>query len=204
MRVVVLMDHVWVDSAVAIYSAATLAVIAVSLRPGEAGHWFKTVRWALVVAAVPLVWLIVQLLPFPLGAFSKSVWQSAAAALGTPMLSSTTIDPGLTFLALCRFLSLTVIGIIAAAVSIDRQQAARALVFLGCATLAMSLISLVGYSGGLAFLGRLDSTKLQSAAAAGSIYGMVLFVAIAIWLLSANRFAALAKILAGSFSCSWQ
>src|SRR5258708_35971314 len=111
MRVVVLMDHVWVDAAIAIYRAATLAVVAVSLRPGEAGHWFRTVRWALVVAAVPLVWLMVQLLPFPLGAFSKSVWQSAAAAVGSPMLFSTTIDPGLTPLALCRYLSLSSIVI---------------------------------------------------------------------------------------------
>ena len=82
----------WLVAGLELFIAAMLATVAVTIRPGEAAHFTKTVRWAALIAAMPLFWLIMQLLPLPAGALSGSIWQSAGAALGTPIWSSITVD----------------------------------------------------------------------------------------------------------------
>src|SRR3954452_1995573 len=118
----VFFDSLLMDGLFEFYAAVALATVAFSIRPGEARHWVKTIRWAAALATLPLLWMIIQLLPLPIGALSGSIWQSAASALGTSMWSSKTIDPGLTVMALWGDTSIIAIGGVAAAVSIDRQQ----------------------------------------------------------------------------------
>ena len=43
-------DSLLVDGIVELYTAFVLTMVALSIRPGEAGHWLKTVRWAVVLA----------------------------------------------------------------------------------------------------------------------------------------------------------
>ena len=175
--ILVFFDSLLVDGIVELYTAIALTMVALSVRPGEAGHWVKTIRWAAALAALPILWLIIQLLPLPIGAVSGSIWQSAASALGTPLWSSISIDTGLTLLALCRYASIIAIGFIAAAVSIDRQQAEKLLFVLGFATVAISLISIVLHLGGFAIGDEQGSNGVRAAVAAGSVYGVVLFAA---------------------------
>lgn len=164
-----------VDGLVELYAAAALAVVAFSIRPGEGRHWFNSIRWAVALAALPALWLIIQSLPLPIGALSGSIWQSAASTLGMSMWPSITIDPGLTVLALCRYASLAGIGAVAAAASIDRQHAERVLFALGGAAVAFSLISVVLHLGDWSV-----SKNVRAAATAGSVYGVVLTAAIII------------------------
>ena len=173
-------DRLWADGIVELYVAVTLGIVAVFIRPGEAAFWVKTTRWAIILAAVPLLWMIVQLLPLPIGSISGSIWQSAGSALGTNLWSSITIDPGLTILALCRYASIIAVGIIAAAVSIDRLQAERLFFVLGFAVVVLALLSVVHQLGGFAFLGDRGSDSIRAATLTGSVYGVVLFAALAI------------------------
>lgn len=176
----VFFDSRLVDGLVELYAAAALALVAFSIRPGEARHWVKTIRWAAALGALPALWLIIQLLPLPIGAVSGSLWQSAASALGKPLWSSISVDIGLTLLALFRYVSIIAIGFIAAAVSIDRQQAEKLLFVLGFATVGISLIFVLLHLAGFLAGDGQGSISLRAAAAAGSVYGVVLFTAIAI------------------------
>lgn len=173
-------DRMWVAGAVELYAAVALAVVAVLIRPGEARHWIKTIRLAVILAALPLLWIIVQLLPLPLGSISSSIWQSAGTALGTPLWSSGSVDPGLTLLSLCRYVTLIVIAIIAAAASIDRQQAERVLIALGCATFLMALLSTAVSWGGLPLTDLLGANSALPGGSLASVFGTVLFASIGV------------------------
>ena len=172
-------DGLFVDGVIELYTAIVLILIAFSVRPGEAGHWMKTIRWAIALATLPLLWLGIQLLPLPIGGVSGSIWQSAGSALGKPMSPSMTIDTGLTILAFCRYGSLVAVATIAAAVSIERQRAERLLFALGFATVAIAVIAAVLQLAGFGFDAPSANT-MPAAVAAASVYGVVLFAVITI------------------------
>jgi len=91
------------------------------------------------------------------------------------MWPSISIDPGVTVLALWRYASIIGIGAVAAAASIDRQQAEKVLVALGGTAVALSLISIVLHFGGFE-----SSRGVLAAATTGSVYGVVLTAAVII------------------------
>jgi hypothetical protein len=176
--ILLFLDARWLDAVIEIYSATTLAMVALSLRRGEAGHWIKTIRLPLALAAVPALWMLIQLLPIPIGSVSKSIWQSAAAALGVSLLPSITIDPGLTLMAFCRYASLIAVTAAAAAIAIDRQNAEKLLIALGCAASAIALVWLARIV--VSDRAASQPNGLDAAAVTGSIYGIVLFSAMVI------------------------
>src|ERR1700675_3456988 len=144
------LDNLVVAGAIQLYAAVSMMMIAIGLRPGEARHFFKLVRVPAALAAIPLLWMLIQLLPIGVGGLSRSIWESAASALETQRLSaSISVDPGLTLIALCRFASMVGITFVAAAVSIDRQQAERLLLLLATAAAVISLTLLASQLGGL-------------------------------------------------------
>ena len=152
-----------------------MTTVAVGIRPGEARHFFKLIRMPAALAAIPLIWMLIQLSATTDGGLSRSIWQSAASALNTSLSTSISIDPGLTLIALCRFTSLAAIAFVAAAVSIERQ---RAEILLLCGQRRNCHIALP------ADLTCLMSSMLKHAISmtAGSI-GIILFVAGAIMII---------------------
>jgi len=173
-------DNTLVGGLVELYAAIMLAILAVSIRPGEAGHWMKTTRRAALLAALPLVWVAIQLLPIPSGGVSGSIWQTASAALDTKLLSSITIDPGITILSLCRYASLIVVGLIASAVAIERAQTERLFFAIGGATLVIALVAITFQFNAFPIINLPNAEPVRTGAIAGCIDGIVLFATIAI------------------------
>jgi hypothetical protein len=175
--VLLFFDNLIVGGAIQLYAAIGMTIIAVGVRPGEARHLFKLIRVPAALGVIPLIWMLIQLLPLtlPIGGLSRSIWESAADALNTPLLASISIDPGLTLIALCRFASMIGIAFVAAAVSIKRHQAEKLLLVLACAAAVISLIPVASQVGGF----NLPSGARATIITAG-IIGIILFAANAI------------------------
>ncbi len=176
-------DNLIVAGAVQLYAAIGMTTVAVGIRPGEARHFFKLIRMPAALAAIPLIWMLIQLLPLPIGGLSGSIWQSAASALNTSLSTSISIDPGLTLIALCRFASLAAIAFVAAAVSIERQRAETLLLVLASAAAVMSLALLASQVGRFDLLNESGAGATTAISVTAGSIGIILFVASAIMII---------------------
>ena len=77
-------------------TAISVALVAVRIRPGEADFLSSVIRPMAVVAAIPALWMVIQVLPLKTIGLANPVWESAALALGRPLAGSISIDPGMT------------------------------------------------------------------------------------------------------------
>jgi hypothetical protein len=113
-------------------AAIGLVFVATGIRPGETKFLLSSIRRALVVAAIPALWMVIQLLP--IGFLANPIWVSAEAALGSSRHGPITIDVGTTVMALGFYLSLIAIALSSAAVAVDRYRAGSILYALNGAT----------------------------------------------------------------------
>jgi hypothetical protein len=134
-------DGVIALSIVALAAGLLLALLAVSLRAGEAAHAWNASRIAVPFLLLPIVLMVAQLIPFP--PLAHSVWSAAAAALNEPLSGSVTVDTGATAVALSRYLVLTAIVIVTLCVSINRRQADVLLRVMTAIGLILSLAMLI-------------------------------------------------------------
>jgi hypothetical protein len=131
----------WLDGPIMqalVTGAAGVAVVSCTMRPGEAIFFVSFARPAALLAAVPALWMLIQVVP--MGLFAHPIWASAQAALGHPILGSISIDVGAGALALGRYLTIVAIGFWTAAAAIDRQRAEHILFALVAATGLIALI----------------------------------------------------------------
>ncbi|AMN43768.1 hypothetical protein [Rhodoplanes sp. Z2-YC6860] len=163
-----------------LFGAVALAMVPGAIRPGEADHLVIAMRWIAALAALPVLWLLIQLLPLPFGALSRSIWQSAGEALGISLWPHATIDPGLTIIALCNYLFVVSVGFAAAAVSIDRLRAEMLFMVLGAAAGAVSLMFISGRLGLLAIFGIIQTAPWPEAHAI-CVFGTIVFANILIF-----------------------
>jgi hypothetical protein len=119
--VLLLWDGRVAQGIVAAVAAVGLAMTAISLRPVETEFLVSVTRASLTAAAVPVVWIVLQILP--LGIFAHPIWKSAATGLHQPILGSITIDPALSLMSLGYYLTLIAIAFLSAAVAVDRHRA---------------------------------------------------------------------------------
>ena len=101
--------------------AIALVIAARNLRPGETEFLISIIRWPAAIAAVPALWLCIQVLPLRL--LEHSIWKSAETALGHPLVGSISIDIGATAIALGQYLSIAAVAFLSAAVAVDRLRA---------------------------------------------------------------------------------
>ncbi len=147
---ILLVDGAIVYGLVAGLAAAGIAAVAGSMRPGETQFLISVIRPAAALAAVPALWIVIQILP--LRAIANPIWASAAAGLGHPLAGSISIDFGASAIALGLYLSTGAVALLSAAVAVDRQRAAWILFTLMGATALTALILLADDLVGLAFL----------------------------------------------------
>jgi hypothetical protein len=119
--------------------AVALAITARALRPAETEFLVSVVRPPAVVAAVPAVWVLVQVLP--LGVLAHPIWKTAETALGHPLAGTISVDPGASVIALGQYLSIVGVALLSAAVAVDRQRAEWILFALTAAVVAIALIT---------------------------------------------------------------
>lgn len=147
---ILLMDGAIIHGFVAGLAAAGIAVMSRTIRPGEAQFLISIVRPVAAIAAVPALWIVIQLLP--LRAIAHPIWASAEVAVGHPLTSSISLDLGTTVMALGLYLSANAVALLSAAVAVDRQRAEWVLFTLMGATASFALILLTHDLAGFAFL----------------------------------------------------
>lgn len=133
-------------------AAAMVAIIALRIRAGEAGFLATVIRPVVIVAIVPAIWMLIQLLPLKSIGLAHPIWESTAAALGRPLAGSISIDPGDTLVSLARYFSVAAIAFVAAAVAVDRWRAEWILIALTAAATLIALMVLVSGFAGFTFL----------------------------------------------------
>ena len=121
--------------------AVVLAITAQGLRPGETEFLLSIIRPAAVLAAIPAIWIVFQILP--LRPLAHPVWASAETALGQQITGTISIDPGASLLSLGQYLSLAAAALVSAAVAVDRARAESLLFALTAASAVMALIALL-------------------------------------------------------------
>jgi len=171
-------DNLIVAGAIQLYAALSMVIIALVIRPGEARHYFKLVRVPAALAAIPLLWMLIQLLPIGIGGLSRTIWESAAGALDAKRLwASITIDPGLTLIAVSRLATMAGIAFVATVLSIDRQRAKQILLLLASAASVISLALLVSQLGGFNFKNGTNADDTNATMMTAGIVGIILFAA---------------------------
>ena len=153
-------------------AALLLGICSFALRPAEATHVWRTTRALLPLALIPAIWMVIQLLPVP--HLAHPIWQSAAAALGSPLDGKISADPGLTLRALLRYL--TVLGIVLSAlcVAIDRRRAHQLLHVLVAVTGVIIIASIVVAASGWRSAEAADLSALETTFAAIGNLGLLL------------------------------
>jgi hypothetical protein len=177
---VVIFDGPIVHGLVAATTAAAVAIVARSIRPGEAGHLLTLIRPLAVIATVPALWMLIQISPLNMVGLANPIWQSAAAALGRSIAGSISIDTGATLISLGRYLSTAAIVFLATAVAADRQRAEWVLSALTAAMTFIALVVIYVALGGFTFLSNGNDAAASGAATSSVALGVILATASAV------------------------
>jgi hypothetical protein len=138
--VILLWDGLIMQGLVAGIVAVAIAITARTLRPGETEFLVSIIRPLAPIAAVPALWVLVQVLP--LRVLAHPIWKSAETALGHPVAGGISVDSGASVIALGQYLSVIAVALLAAAVAVDRRRAEWILFALTAAVTAIALVML--------------------------------------------------------------
>ena len=140
---ILVIDGPIIHGLVGLATAISVALVAVRIRPGEADFLSSVIRPMAVVAAIPALWMLIQVLPLKTFGLANPVWESAASALGRPLAGCISIDPGMTLISLAKYLWSTGIAFVAVAIAIDRHRAEWIFLVLTAATTLIAVMVLV-------------------------------------------------------------
>ena len=163
---------------IAAAAAVSVAIVGLRIRPGEAEFLSSLIRPVALVAAVPVLAILIQLMPLRSIGLANPIWQSAATALSRPVIGSITVDPGATLICLARYLSLAGLVFVVAAIAIDRHRANWILFVLTMATALSALMMLAGWLGGDTHIQ--DRALFIAAATDSAVLGIILAIAAAL------------------------
>jgi hypothetical protein len=134
-------DSLIVQSIVAIVVLSTLATVGVTARAPDVNFAARTTRYLGVAAAIPAIWMVIQLLPIPLG--YHSIWINANEALNQQSWGHISVDLGATIDVIASYLSTLALIIVVLFVTRDRQRAELLLFALTAITILTTIILLV-------------------------------------------------------------
>jgi hypothetical protein len=145
--VLLLSDGSIARGGIAALSAAALATTAFRWSQAETDLPNSAVTRLTVVALVPAIWMLAQVMPFGLVGLGHPVWESVSGALGRTISATISLDPGATVIAIGRYTGFVALGLAVALSTLDRQNAERMLfVLLATSTMAAVLL-LSGFVG---------------------------------------------------------
>jgi len=131
-------------------TAVGIAVVARTMRPGETEFFLSLTRRVAMLAAIPALWMLIQVLP--IRALAHPMWTSAETAIGHPLTGAISIDIGASVMALGQYLTILAIAFWSAAVAVDRQRAEAILFSLMAATAVIGLTQVANKFFGLTSL----------------------------------------------------
>jgi len=178
---ILVIDETLIDGFILAIVAMGIAIVALNMRSGEAGRLIELLRPVSIIALIPAIWMLIQIVPLPIIGWAHPVWTSAAAALGRSIAGTISIDTGATLLSLARYFCLTGVLLLSTAVSLDRERASLVLMLLtGVTTLiAAELMSYhLGYFG--SFLGEFSDTVKHAQALDSAALGLILSTSLGI------------------------
>jgi len=173
---------------VAAVMAIAGVIIAFTLRRSDSNDLRRFFLTLAIAASLPAAWMLVQMVPTVTLGWAHPVWQSAAAALDTPLVGAFSIDRGLTVAALCNYLAAVAVMFVAAAVAVDRHRAKWILVALSGATTLVAIVVVIQGTTGVRLLSGLDERLSHDAGIDAAALGAILCA------------AAVARVLGGSNS----
>jgi hypothetical protein len=138
-------DGLAARSLIEAFAALALAAVGLSARALDVNLAARSTRGLTIAAAIPAIWIVVQILPTPTGA--QSIWAYANEALGRHSWGHISIDPGRTILALAFYLSCISLTLVGTFVARDRHRAELILFILTATTAVTTLILLTGKLG---------------------------------------------------------
>lgn len=141
-------DGVAARSLIEVLAAVAIASMALSARTADVDFIARATHGLAIATAVPAVWLIIQLLPTPIGA--HSIWANANEAMGQHSWGHISIDLGQTILALTFYLANVVLILVGILVAKDRRRAELILFALTAITAITIAGLLIGKWGGIA------------------------------------------------------
>jgi hypothetical protein len=134
---ILLWDRLVVQGLLAGLLGVAFVIAALTLRPGETEFLVLVSRALFAVAAIPVLWIILQIAPLRI--LAHPIWKSAETALQEPFAGSISIDPGASIIALGHYLIVTAVVFLSAAVAVDRLRAEWALFALNVAASVIAL-----------------------------------------------------------------
>jgi hypothetical protein len=138
-------------------AAGALAAVGISARAADVNFTGQVTRRLKLAAAVPAIWMVVQILPMPF--WSHSIWVNANEALNQQWWGHISVDIGKTFAALAFYLANVSLIVVSLFVARDRRRAELILLTL-TAIITLATIALL-------------ITKLIAGPAAGEINEML-------------------------------
>jgi hypothetical protein len=119
-------------------AAVGIAIVSRTMRPGETQFFLSFAKRAAALAAIPALWMLIQVLPLPF--LAHPIWISAQTGIGHPIAGSISIDIGASVMALGFYLTIVAVAFWSAAVAVDRQRAEWILFALMTATALIGLM----------------------------------------------------------------
>lgn len=139
----------------AVLASAVLAAAVFTSSP-TVTRLARRLRLFLILAlAAPAAWMALQLIPIPIRGLGNPIWETASAALNTPLAERLTVDIRATVQSLLHYNAIVALALVTAVVALDRQRAWQLLSMLvSIATIASAYSVLrqmtgsTGLSGG--------------------------------------------------------
>jgi len=135
-------DGLAAQSLIEILAVTALAFVAVTARTADVHFAAHATRRLRLAAAVPAVWMVVQILPMPIPALSHSIWTNANEALNQQAYGHISIDIGKSIEALIFYAANIALIVAGMFVFKDRRRAELVLSILAAIT-ALTTIALV-------------------------------------------------------------
>jgi hypothetical protein len=173
----VILDGVAAQYIFTALAAAALGAVGISARAADVKLAARVMRIFRFVAAVPAIWMVVQILPTPI--WSHSIWINANEALNRQSWGHISIDLGKTFAALAFYLGNIALIIVAVFVSGDRRRAELTLLTLN-AIIVLTTIALL-------FVELTSSDKFNELLSAVSSLGIILSLASAVCVIEQSK-----------------
>jgi hypothetical protein len=149
-------DGVAARSLIELLAAVAIASLAISARAIDVDFVARATFGLSIAAAVPAIWLIIQILPTPVGA--HSIWTNANEAMGQHSWGHISIDLGQTTLALAFYLTNVALILVGVFVARDRRRAELILLALTAITAITAAGLLIGKWGAIAGVTSSDET----------------------------------------------
>jgi hypothetical protein len=159
------------QSLIAILAATSLALVGISARAADVNYAAQATRHFKLAAAVPAIWMTIQILPMPFSSISHSIWVNANDALNQRAWGHISIDTGASIQALAFYLANVALIAVGVFVAKDRRRAEH-LLFTLTAISTLTIVALLVSKSGL-IAASMDTDQALSALSA---VGLILWL----------------------------